>query len=130
MKPKIKDKFNSDKKKAFEYIKDKEKGKKLIDDAVEKSEKDNGKIKEFSDDLQILISMFKSFISGEYRDISKKTIITVVAGLLYFVNPLDVIPDFILYAGYIDDALVFSFVIKSIKDEIEQFRNWKNTNNK
>ncbi|MBS4536660.1 DUF1232 domain-containing protein [Clostridium sp. D2Q-14] len=129
MKSKIKNTINSDKKKALKYIKNREKGKKLINDAIKKSKKDSRRIKGFSDDLKTLIDMFKSFISGEYKSISKKTIITIVAGLLYFVNPLDVVPDFILYAGYIDDALVFSFIIKSIKNEIEEFKNWQNINN-
>lgn len=125
MKTKVKDMINSDKKKALEYIKDKEKGKRLIDEAIHKSRNESSGIKEFAGDLQTIINMFKSFISGEYRTVSKKTIVTIVAALLYFVNPFDVVPDFIIYTGYIDDALVFSFLIKSIKKEIEEFKRWK-----
>nr|WP_252187768.1 DUF1232 domain-containing protein [Anaeromonas frigoriresistens] len=72
--------------------------------------------------------MFKAFISGEYRSVSKRTIITIIAALLYFVNPLDVVPDFIIYAGFIDDALVISLAIRSIKNEIEDFKRWKEIN--
>jgi len=122
---KVKDMINSDKKKALEYMKDKEKSKKLIDEAIHKSREESSGIKEFSGDLHTIINMFKSFISGEYRSFSKRTIITIIAALLYFVNPLDVVPDFIIYAGYIDDALVFSFLIRSIKNEIEDFKRWK-----
>jgi uncharacterized membrane protein YkvA (DUF1232 family) len=36
----------------------------------------------------------------------KKTIILVLAGVLYFFNPFDIIPDYILYIGFIDDIAV------------------------
>lgn len=125
METKVKDMVKKDKKKALAYIKDKEKGKRLIDEAVHKARTEDSGTKEFASDLKISISMFKSFLSGEYRDISKKTIITIVAAILYFVNPFDVVPDFILYAGYIDDALVFSMLLRGIKKEIENYKKWK-----
>lgn len=125
METKVKNMIKKDKKKALEYIKDKEKGRRLIDEAIHKSRNENSGTQEFKNDLKISISMFKAFISGEYRDISKGIIVTVVAALLYFVNPFDVVPDFILYAGYIDDALVFSMVLKGIKKEIEKYKKWQ-----
>ncbi|WP_130806054.1 YkvA family protein [Senegalia massiliensis] len=125
METKVKNMVKKDKKKALEYIKNKEKGKKLIDEAVHKARNEDSGTKEFKSDLKISISMFKSFLSGEYKNISKRTIITIVAAILYFVNPFDVVPDFILYAGYIDDALVFSMLLRSIKKEIENYKKWQ-----
>lgn len=125
METKVENMVKKDKKKALEYIKNKEKGKKLIDEAVHKARNEDSGTKEFKSDLKISISMFKSFLSGEYRNISKRTIISIVAAILYFVNPFDVVPDFIIYAGYIDDALVFSMLIRSIKKEIENYKKWQ-----
>ncbi|NBI07254.1 YkvA family protein [Senegalia massiliensis] len=125
METKVENMVKKDKKKALEYIKNKEKGKKLIDEAVHKARNEDSGTKEFKSDLKISISMFKSFLSGEYRNISKKTIISIVAAILYFVNPFDVVPDFIIYAGYIDDALVFSMLLRSIKKEIENYKKWQ-----
>ncbi|MGO1712435.1 MAG: YkvA family protein [Senegalia sp. (in: firmicutes)] len=124
MQIKIKEMFNEDKKKAIKYINDKEKGKRLIDEAVHKSRNEDSGSKELKSDLILSISLFKAYISGEYRDISKTTIIKIVAAILYFVNPFDVVPDFILYAGYIDDALVFSLVLRGMKKEIEKYKKW------
>lgn len=125
METKVKNMVKKDKKKALEYIKNKEKGKKLIDEAVHKARNEDSGTKEFKSNLKISISMFKSFLSGEYRNISKRTIISIVAAILYFVNPFDVVPDFIIYAGYIDDALVFSMLLRSIKKEIENYKKWQ-----
>lgn len=46
----------------------------------------------------------------------------IIAGLLYFIMPLDVIPDFIPGVGYIDDAFVIAYLVKTIGDTIERYR--------
>ncbi|MNY28694.1 hypothetical protein D3C86_1626840 [compost metagenome] len=51
--------------------------------------------------------------------------VTVVAGLLYFVSPLDAIPDWLLGVGMLDDIAVLAWVMKAITDELEAFRAWR-----
>lgn len=53
-------------------------------------------------------------------DFTSKTI--VVAGLLYFISPIDLIPDYIPLLGYIDDAFVISIVLNSLSGEIDRYR--------
>lgn len=52
-------------------------------------------------------------------DMSTKMI--VAAGLLYFVVPTDMLPDFIPGIGYIDDALVLGTLWKLVTDELERY---------
>jgi uncharacterized membrane protein YkvA (DUF1232 family) len=42
----------------------------------------------------------------------------VVAGLIYFISPIDVIPDFIPVVGYLDDFGVILAVIKFLGHEL------------
>jgi uncharacterized membrane protein YkvA (DUF1232 family) len=42
----------------------------------------------------------------------------VVAGLIYFISPIDVIPDFIPVVGYLDDFAVILAVIKFLGHEL------------
>jgi uncharacterized membrane protein YkvA (DUF1232 family) len=42
----------------------------------------------------------------------------VVAGLIYFISPIDVIPDFIPVVGYLDDLGVILAVIKFLGHEL------------
>jgi uncharacterized membrane protein YkvA (DUF1232 family) len=51
---------------------------------------------------------------------SAKTI--VVAALLYFISPIDFLPDFIPVLGYIDDAFVISAALNAISTEIDRYR--------
>lgn len=36
-------------------------------------------------------------MKGEYKDIPKGSIIMIIAGILYVVSPVDLVPDFIAY---------------------------------
>lgn len=81
----------------------------------------------FQDNLLALVRMMRSWMSGAYRQISFRAIIAVVATLIYFVNPLDVIPDFIPVVGAIDDILILGYLIKMVNKEIERFITWEQT---
>ena len=62
---------------------------------------------------------------GEYDGVSRQTIVAVTAALLYFVVPLDVIPDFLIGWGFIDDAAVVSYVMTKLAAEMDAFRRWQ-----
>lgn len=72
----------------------------------------------------LILKMAKAWTSGQYREIPAKTIIAVLAALLYFVNPFDVVPDPILGLGYLDDLTVISFVVNTIRKDLERFKRW------
>lgn len=114
-------------KKAKEYAGDKEKTSKLLRDAAKKAndlEKKKGPLEEIWDNIQLLFGMVKDWIGGEYREIPVGSIVVIIMGLLYFVSPVDIIPDFIP-GGLVDDALVLGLVIKQVKSDIDKYRVWK-----
>lgn len=114
-------------KKAKEYAGDKDKTSKLLRDAAKKAndlEKKKGPLEEIWDNIQLLFGMVKDWISGEYREIPVGSIVVIIMGLLYFVSPVDLIPDFIP-GGLVDDALVLGLVIKQVKSDIDKYRVWK-----
>lgn len=49
----------------------------------------------------------------------------VVAALLYFVSPIDAVPDFLVGIGLLDDAAVLAFLYKTIKEEIDHYMEWE-----
>jgi len=101
---------------------------KLLDDVFLKIGDRAEQFYKIQDSLIALTRMLKSWIKKDYQNISTTSIITIVVALLYFVNPLDIIPDFIPIIGRLDDLLVLSYLIKTINKEIEQFMAWEKEN--
>ncbi len=74
--------------------------------------------------LLVLGRMIAAYARGQYRHIPVKTLVTILAGLLYFLNPLDLIPDMILGAGLLDDLAVLTWVYRSASEEVDRFVAW------
>ncbi|TRZ38911.1 DUF1232 domain-containing protein [Niallia circulans] len=75
--------------------------------------------------LQLLFSLVRAYQDGTYRSISKKSMVLIVAGILYFISPIDLIPDFIFGLGIVDDALVLKYVLQAVNQELITYKNWK-----
>jgi len=69
---------------------------------------------------------FKAIINGTYK-FPIKTFLFAVGGALYFISPIDLIPDFFLGIGFLDDLTVIGLVIRKILREIRKFKNWENS---
>lgn len=82
---------------------------------------------EFRAKIDVLLRMAKSHISGEFKAFSWRTILLIVFGLLYFIAPLDVIPDFLPVLGYSDDVSIVYFIFQKLSDDISRFHEWEIT---
>lgn len=72
-----------------------------------------------------MFSLIKDYWNGNYRQVPWKTIAAVVGALLYVLMPLDLIPDFIPVAGYLDDAGVIAACLTLINDDLVEYEKWK-----
>ncbi|HEX7066244.1 MAG TPA: YkvA family protein [Bacillales bacterium] len=100
---------------------------KLVTDAERKLDKhknDKG-IKRIMAETKGLIRLVKNYANGTYREISGKSIVKILAGLLYFVSPIDAVPDFILGLGLIDDAVVIGFIVDNLRKEVDRYLEWE-----
>ncbi|MFD1735529.1 YkvA family protein [Bacillus salitolerans] len=121
----IKHNVRSFKGKAHEYIKDRNKAKRLLEELKKKSNVENGRIQTFKEQLILLMDAYEDWISGRYRKIPYKSLTMIVIGILYFIIPIDFIPDILIGAGYIDDAAILLYVIKQIKGDLDDYQHWK-----
>lgn len=80
-------------------------------------------------DVPVMASLLRSFVKKEYTDIPIGTITAVVSALVYFVSPIDLIPD-LLPGGYIDDAAVIGACLKLINSDVEDYIKWRRINGK
>jgi uncharacterized membrane protein YkvA (DUF1232 family) len=71
--------------------------------------------------------MLRAHLSGSFKIRSMKVLITLLAAIIYFINPLDLIPDLIFGIGLADDLAVLTWVYRAAADEINSFKNWENS---
>ena len=83
------------------------------------------RIKELKTYIPLFISLIRSYIKKEYREIPFMSIVTIVAALIYFLSPIDVIPDFIPGLGLIDDATIIAFCFMSVKHDLDNYSKWR-----
>lgn len=125
-KAKIKERFESSKKDAEKILKDPQKTEEMLNDAGKKIDKlGDGPVKEAIDDLFLLIGVVKSWIKREYIEIPVGTIIAILGAIIYFVSPVDIIPDFLPGVGHIDDFFVVSLVMKQAHSDLSKYKIWK-----
>ena len=113
--------------KAKKYVDDPKEINRLLKKALHKSNNKKGSLTEGWDKLQLFIELVKAWSKGDYRDISKKTIIMIVATVIYFVSPIDLVPDFLIGLGILDDVALIGFTAKQISTELDRFKSWKDS---
>lgn len=110
---------------AKEYLQNPEKLDSLLNNAGDKANQRKGRLNEAWQQLQLLIDMLRSYRRGEYNDLSSKSLMLIIAALLYFIMPADLIPDFLIGLGYIDDVALLAWTVRSISGELEKYAEWK-----
>lgn len=76
-------------------------------------------------DLRLLQGLCAAWWRGEYRAIGSQALVAVVAALVYFLMPLDMVPDWLLGVGLLDDLAVLAWVLRTWEDELQAYRVWR-----
>ena len=84
-----------------------------------------GPLAKLGDDLKTLLRLLDATVSGRYPALPQGVMTAVGAALLYWLMPLDLIPDPILALGFIDDAVILGWVLKRLSDDLVAFRSWE-----
>ena len=83
-------------------------------------------LKKVLENVRELYALFKDSVKGNYK-LHPANVAMIGGGLLYFLLPVDLIPDFIPIVGYLDDLAVLTTIMNSLKGEINEYRSWKET---
>ncbi|MBQ6135697.1 MAG: DUF1232 domain-containing protein [Bacilli bacterium] len=107
---------------------------------IDKTEQDLQRLEEklklvpkIGDSLSVVpawISLARSYVKKEYTDIPLGSVVAIVGSLVYFFSPVDLIPDAVPIAGYIDDAFVIDACFKLVKSDVDEYIKWRKDNNK
>ena len=85
----------------------------------------NPALSKIRDSLCLLWRYLEAVTSKRYTDYSLWALTKIVAVLLYVVNPLDLIPDVIFWAGWVDDMLAVAYIISLTTEELDKFQEWE-----
>lgn len=96
-----------------------------IEEGMAKAGEHKGKLATVWNKMQLLFELAKDYANGNYKEISNSSIVAVIGSLLYFISPLDLVPDFILGLGFLDDAFIIGYVFNKIAKELDQYQKWK-----
>ena len=108
------------------YTKDPERLRRLLLEAREKiNHIPRGPFAETWPYLMAMIRLISAYHQGEYRDISSQNLNIVVAAIIYFVSPFDLIPDWVPIFGHLDDALVVRLAIRFVGVDLDTFMAWE-----
>ncbi len=79
---------------------------------------------EISSKFYLIGRLLKAQAKGKYQ-LPLRVIIILLAAIIYFINPIDLIPDFIPGIGLTDDLAVLTWVYRVAADELDRFNNWE-----
>lgn len=83
--------------------------------------------KAIQDQFMLIGRLIKAQALGKYSMKSYRFLIILIAAILYFVNPIDLIPDFVIGIGLTDDLAILTWVFNAAADEINAFKAWEAT---
>lgn len=120
--------FRRAKKKAEEVAGDRSKLNNVLTSTREKLDEihlEDTKVFKLGERIKILVRMMRAYAQGSYKEIPWRTMLVLLAAIIYFLMPLDLIPDFIPVSGFIDDFTVVMLVSGAFQQDIQEFLDWE-----
>ena len=129
-KKKLIGRFTSFTRNSRQLLKDKKQTVEKLQDAFKKANLNKGALAAIWEKLQLFLSLAKDYSQGNYTAIPIGSIVAIFASLLYFISPIDFIPDFIVGLGFTDDIYILTLVYKQVNKDLEKYKLWKDSEGK
>lgn len=96
-------------------------------DDIQRKVSGHGPLARFMNDVKLMIALVKDYWNKNYSEAPWWTIAAAATALLYVLNPVDIVPDFIPLVGFLDDATVVSACLFLLEKDLMKYSNWKNS---
>ena len=93
--------------------------------AYDKAGHHKGALRRVWDDLITFLRMLRAWATGNYKLLPWKSLSLIIGAVIYFLSPIDAIPDFIPGIGFLDDAFIIGWVMRMIRRDVTAFREWE-----
>lgn len=84
-----------------------------------------GFLSQYWDDIKTSFALISDWFNGSYDKVPGRMIASLAGALIYFISPLDLLPDWIPMAGFLDDAAILAAVFKLSEADLKFYRKWK-----
>lgn len=122
--------FRKAKERASAVVHDKSKLNQVLSTTKVKLEEihlEDTKVYKLGERIKVIVRMLRAYVTGQYQELPWKTIVMLVAGIIYFLMPLDLIPDFIPVTGFIDDFTIIMLISGAFQQDIQDYLEWEET---
>jgi uncharacterized membrane protein YkvA (DUF1232 family) len=75
--------------------------------------------------VKLALQMLKDYKAKRYTEVPWRSIGLLSVGILYFLNPMDLMPDIIPILGLTDDAIALAAIFKSIQSDLRLYCQWR-----
>ena len=72
-----------------------------------------------------MLAMARDWLAGSFDWSPTRLIVAFALGIAYLVSPIDIVPDVIPFAGWIDDIMVATAVVRLARADLDHWRRWK-----
>lgn len=110
--------------KAEQIARDARRAELLAASAEEKARRYRGALGDVWETLQAFVRMLRCYTRRQYTRAPWRSMVLVAAALLYFLAPVDLVPDFLL-GGFVDDVGVLLAVLRQVRSDLDAFRAWE-----
>ena len=111
--------------KAKGFVEDPEQMKGLLDSLMEKLKGLPDTVGTAFQNVPLMASMVKSYVTREYTEVSPKVIISLVSAFIYLVKQKDVISDTVPFLGLLDDLAVATIAMAINEPELKAYAAWR-----
>ena len=88
------------------------------------------KVGDKASELAVMLSMVRAYSKKQYTAVPTKTILFCIGAIIYIVYPFDLIPDYVIGFGQMDDILVIGLLLRTIHPDLVQYKRWQEMNGK
>lgn len=85
-----------------------------------------GRMRRFFHQVTLAFEMLQDYQKGGYRQVPWRSVSMILAAVIYFLNPMDMVPDMIPGLGLIDDGLVLGAVFFALQSDLLSYCLFKN----
>ncbi|QNI02603.1 DUF1232 domain-containing protein [Halomonas sp. SH5A2] len=75
--------------------------------------------------LTLFFPMTRDVVKGRFRPVPWSAFGLMAVALIYLVLPFDLIPDFLMLIGVVDDVVIIGWLLNRMDQQLAGYRAWK-----